>query len=190
MRVSHIPVNLRLWRQGSNRVNNDNIHCAGTHHGLCNFQCLFPTVRLGNVKIVNINPDISCIGRIKRMLRINEGSYSSGFLHLCYHMQCHRCLSTGLWTINLNNTSLWYSPDSKCKVKGQGTGRDCFNCHMGVLPQLHDGACTILLIYMVNCCLKCRNLAVLFFFYFFCHLSYSPFLSDWQKRQPVLFFSS
>ena len=64
MGITHLAVDLGLRHQGCNRVHNDNVHCTGTHHGLGDLQCLLAVVRLGNVKVVNIDADVLCIDRV------------------------------------------------------------------------------------------------------------------------------
>ncbi len=63
MAVSHIAVDLRLRNQCRYRVHDDDIHCAGTDHGLCNLEGLLAVVRLRDVEVVNIHTDILRIDR-------------------------------------------------------------------------------------------------------------------------------
>ena len=117
MRITHIAFDLCLWNQRCHRVHDHNIHCSRTHHGLSDLQCLFPIVRLGNVKIINIHTNISCIDRIKRMLCINKSRNASTLLYLSYHMKSNRGLTTGFRSVDLNNSSLRNTSCSQCNIK-------------------------------------------------------------------------
>ena len=46
MGITHISVNLGLWYECRNRIDNHDIHSAGTYHCLCYLKCLLTTVRL------------------------------------------------------------------------------------------------------------------------------------------------
>ena len=64
MGIPHLPLNLRLGHQGCHGVHDNNIHCPGTNHGLRDLQRLLPIIRLGDVEIVDINPDVPGVNRI------------------------------------------------------------------------------------------------------------------------------
>ena len=86
MAVSHIALNLCLRDKCCNRVNDHDIHRTGTYHRLSDLKCLLTVIRLGNIKIVDINTDVLRIDRIKRMLCINETGDSASLLYFCNHM--------------------------------------------------------------------------------------------------------
>ena len=86
MGITHITVNLCLWNQGSNGIHDHDINRTGTHHGLCDLQSLLTVVRLGNIKIVDIYPDVLGIDRIQRMLCINKACDTACLLYLCDSM--------------------------------------------------------------------------------------------------------
>ena len=46
VRISHIALDLCFWHQCCHRVHDDNVHCSGTHHGLCDLQSLLTVIRL------------------------------------------------------------------------------------------------------------------------------------------------
>ena len=87
MGISHLPVNLRFRNQCRNGVHNHDIHRSGAHHGFRNLQSLLSIIRLGNIKIINIYPNILSVNRIQSMFCVNKTRDSSPLLNLCYHMQ-------------------------------------------------------------------------------------------------------
>ena len=86
MAVSHVTVNLRLRHKRCHRVHYDDIHRAGTHHGLRDLQRLLTAIRLGYVKVVDIHPDILRIDRIQGMFRINKSRDAAPLLYFRDHM--------------------------------------------------------------------------------------------------------
>ena len=91
--IPHLPVNLGLGNQGRDGVNDDDIHCPGPDHGLCNLKGLLAVVRLGNVKIVNIDTDMLRIYGIQSMLGVDEARNAAPLLYFGYRMQCNGGLS-------------------------------------------------------------------------------------------------
>jgi len=122
MTVSHISIDLCFRNQCRYRVNNNDIQCTGTYHRLKDLQRLLSTVRLGNVKFINIYTDIFCIYRIQCMLCINEPCNSSTLLSFCNHMQSNGRLTTGFRTIHFDNTSTRYSTNPQCNIQTQCSG--------------------------------------------------------------------
>ena len=156
MGISHISVNFRLWHKSCYRIDNYNIDCSGTHHGLGDLKCLLSAVRLGNIEIVNINTDILCIDRIKRMLCVNESGNSTLLLHLCHTVQCNGSLTTGLRSVNLNDTSFRKSSESQCNIQTEGSCRNRFHVHIcGIVPQLHHRSFAILSLDLCDCRIQC-----------------------------------
>ena len=117
MGIAHVAFNLGLRNQGCYGVHDDDIHRAGTNHGLRDLQSLLAVIRLGNVKIVNVYADILRIYRVKGMLRVDEASDTAALLYLCHHVQGHRGLTTGLRAIDLDDTSLRDAAQSQRQVK-------------------------------------------------------------------------
>ncbi len=87
MGISHFAVNFLLRNKCRDRVDNDNVDRAGTHHCLCDLQSLFTGIRLGYIQIVNVDADIARIDRIQCMFCVNESRDAAAPLHFSDHMQ-------------------------------------------------------------------------------------------------------
>ena len=86
MRIAHIALNLRLWHKGCHGIHNNNINRTGADHRFGNLKRLLPIIRLGNIKLVYIHPDILCIDRVEGVLRINKACDPTALLNLRNHM--------------------------------------------------------------------------------------------------------
>ena len=53
------------------------------------------------------------------MLRINKSGDAASLLYLCHRMQCNRRLTTGFRSVDLYDTSLRQTTDSKRQIKTQ-----------------------------------------------------------------------
>ena len=156
MGISHLTINLGLWNQSCNRVHDHNIYCAGTNHGLGNFQSLLTVIRLRNVEIVNIHTDILCIYRIQRMLCVNEAGNAAALLYLCNHVECYRGFTTGLRSVDLNDTALRHTAKAQRDIQTDGTGRNGFNIHIGAgIAQFHDRALSVRLLNLCDGSVQC-----------------------------------
>ena len=106
MRIAHIAIDLCLGNQSCNRVYDNDVHGAGTHHGFADFQSLLTAVRLGNIQVVDIYADVLRIDGIQRMLRVDEAGNTIPLLDLGHHMKSHGSFTTGFRAIDFNNTAL------------------------------------------------------------------------------------
>src|SRR5947207_4538357 len=116
VRVSHIALDFRTWCQSRHRVDYHNINCVAAHERIDNFKGLLTSVRLGNKQIIGINPTLGSIGGIKCMLCIYEGSITTSSLSTGNHVQTEGRLTGRFWTINLGNTSTWYTPNPQGNI--------------------------------------------------------------------------
>ena len=90
------------------------------------------------------------------MLRIDETGNAAAFLHFCHHVKCYGRFTTGLWSVNLDDTPLRYTAKSQCDVQTDGTGWDSLNVHVGAgITQLHDRTFSVRLLDLGNGSIQC-----------------------------------
>ena len=141
MEIAHIALNLRLRHECRDRVHNDDIHGAASHHGLGNLERLLTGVRLGDVEIVDIDPDILCIDRIQRVLGVDKARNAAALLHFRDHMQRDRGLTGGLGAVDLDNASLRNAAESQREIQAQRSGRRGLHIHhIARVAEFHDRA--------------------------------------------------
>ena len=127
MAVAHLTIDLCLRNEGCDRVDNQDVDRAGAHHRLGDLQCLLSGIRLGNVEIIDIDPDVLRVLRIQCMLCIDEAGDPATLLYLCHGMQREGRLTGGLRSIDLDDSSLRVAAGTERDVQGKGTGRYGFN---------------------------------------------------------------
>ena len=176
MRVTHLAVDLRLRNKGCNGIDNHDVHCTGAHHRLGDLKTLFSVVRLGNVEIVNVDTDVLRVKRIKGMLCIDESGNSASLLYLCHHMKCNRRLTTRLWSVNLNHTSLRHTAQSECNVQTDRAGRSRLDIHIcSGISKFHDRSLAVGLLNLCNRRIQCFQLII--FIHVFLHANIRSFFA-------------
>ena len=81
MGIAHLAFDFRLGHQCRHRVHHNDVHRIGAHQHVGNFQRLLAGVRLGDVEVIHIDPELAGIFRIQRVLGINKST--GGTLLLC-----------------------------------------------------------------------------------------------------------
>ena len=66
------PSSSAPWRQGGNRINDNQRHGSRTHEGIGYFKGLFTGIRLRNEQLVKIHAELACVCRVKGMLGIDK----------------------------------------------------------------------------------------------------------------------
>ena len=166
MTVTHIAVNLRFRYERRHRVHDHDIDRSRTHHRFRDLQCLFPAVRLGYVKFININTDIPRIHRIQCVLRIDKSGNPPSFLNFRYHMQRHRRLTARLRPVNLYDPPFRDPAYSQRDIKTQRASRNSLHLHPGCgITKFHNRTFSVLLLD-----LRDRRLQRFYFILIFLHL--------------------
>ena len=170
MGIPHLSVYLLSGDKGGHGVHNNDIHRAGAHHGLCNFQRLLAGIRLRDIEIVHIDPDVPGIHRIQGMLCVDKACDAAALLHLCHHVQGDSGFSGGFRPVDLYNSSPRNSADTKRNIQSERACRYCFHVHLcGRISQLHDSTFSVLLFNLSE-----RGIQCLHFFF----TSHNQFLSN------------
>ena len=147
MGITHIAVDLSLGDQGRDRVDNDNVDRAGTHHCLRDLQRLFAAVRLGNIEVVDIHADVLGVNGIQRVLRVDEACDAAPLLHFRDHVQGHGRLTGGLRSVDLNDPSLGNTAKAEGDIKAQGACGNGLDIHLnGRVAKFHDCSLAVLLL--------------------------------------------
>jgi hypothetical protein len=110
--VAHVALELRSRGQGGDRIDHHDRDRAGAHQGVGDLQRLLAGVGLRNQQLVHIDAELAGIGRIERMLRIDEGADAALLLHLGDHMQRQRGLARAFRPVDLDGPALRQPADA------------------------------------------------------------------------------
>src|SRR5690606_10187715 len=92
--VTHFTFDFGARRQGSHRVDDENVDSARTHERIGDLKRLLAGIRLRNQQVFKINAQLAGIDRIERMFRIDECTDTA--LLLCLRDRVQRqCRLTG-----------------------------------------------------------------------------------------------
>ena len=150
--IAHFTFNFRTGHQCCNRVHNNDIQCTGAYQLFCDFQTLVTAVRLGYQQAVHIYAQCCRIGRIQRMLRVNECRNAAFGLCRSNRMQSQRGFTRGFRSVNLNDSASWQSAYTQCHIQSDGAGGNHILIQqLGFLSQIHNGVLAMLLFNLCQC---------------------------------------
>ena len=168
MMVAHLAFQLGTRYQGGNRINHQHINRPGTHQRIGNFQCLFTGIRLGNQKLIQINAQFTCIGRVEGVFGIHKGTISALCLRFGYGMERQRCFARRFRPVNFDNPPFWKAANTKSDIQPERAGGNRLDIdHTIALTQLHDRAFAKGFFYLANRRIQC--LAFIIFVHFKIH---------------------
>ncbi len=122
MRVPHLALDFSPWDQCCHGVDNDDVDGSGADQHVGDFQGLLTSVWLAYQKCVNVYTKCLCVLRVQSVLGVDKGSNAAIALCVRNRVKSHGGLSGRLWTVNLNNSALWKSADTKCDIQRDGAG--------------------------------------------------------------------
>jgi hypothetical protein len=77
--VAHLALDLRSRRQRRDRVHDDDVDRRGAHQHVGDLERLLAGVGLGHEQLVDVDPERLGVGRVERVLGIDERSDAAGF---------------------------------------------------------------------------------------------------------------
>ena len=143
--LAHVTVDFSLGHQRRDRVDDDDIHRAGAHQCVTDFQRLLAGVGLRDIELVDIHAQRLGIDGIQRVLRVDEGRRAAHLLRLRDHVQRHGGLTGGFRPVDLDDASARHAADAQRNIQLQAAGGNGLHIHGGLFAQLHDRALAELL---------------------------------------------
>ena len=138
MGIAHFALDLGLGDHGRHRVDDHDIHRAGTNQRFADFQGLLAGIGLGDQQLVNIHAQIFGVNGVQGMLHIDENGGAAALLGFGHHMQGHGGLTAGFRPVDLDDSAAGQAADAQCHIQRKGAGGDGFHIHGGILAQAHD----------------------------------------------------
>ena len=119
LHIAHFPFDLGFGRQGRDRVDDHHINGAGAHQHVGHFQRLLAGVRLRDEKIIDVDAELARIGRIERVLGVDEGGHPARALHFGNDLQGERRLARGLRTKDFGHATARQTSYAERDVESQ-----------------------------------------------------------------------
>ncbi|MNN30390.1 hypothetical protein D3C81_1440360 [compost metagenome] len=130
VRVPHFAFDLRFRHQCRNGVDDDNVDRAAAHERFGDLQRLFPRIRLGQQKFVDVHAQLAGIRRVQCMLGVDEGSLSADLLNFSDRVQRYRRFTGRFRPIDFDNPSARKSSGTQGDIQGDRSARDDLYLHM------------------------------------------------------------
>ncbi len=93
MRIAHLALDLGLGRERRDRVDDDDVDRARAHEHVGDLERLLAGVRLRDEQLVDVDAELLGIGRVERVLGVDEGRRAALLLRLGHDLQRQRGLA-------------------------------------------------------------------------------------------------
>jgi hypothetical protein len=157
-RVAHVAFDLHARREGSDRVDDDDVDGTGAHECLDDLQCLLAKFRLRQQKIIEVHAQALGIVHVQRVLGIDKGRQTAVALRLGDDLQTDGRLTGRLRAIDLDDPTARYAADADGRVQRQTSCRDRIHLDGIRIVESHDGALAERLLDLVDGQLRCLGL--------------------------------
>ncbi len=139
--VAHLALDFRAGRERRHGVDHDDVHRARAHQGVADFQGLFAGVGLGHQQLVEVDPQLVGVGRVERVLGVDEARGAAGLLHLGHHVQGQGGLARAFRTVDLDDAPARQAADAQGHIEAERAGGDGFDLDdLALLAELHHRA--------------------------------------------------
>ena len=141
LRFAHLAFDFSLRHERRHRVDDDDVDAVGANEHLDDLERLLAVVGLRDEQVVDIDAELLGVGRVERVLGVDERRHAAEFLRLRDHLQRQRRLAGGLRPEDLDDAAARHAADAEGEVDADGAGRNGVDRLDGaLLPEAHDGA--------------------------------------------------
>src|SRR5579875_5390 len=152
LHLAHLPFDLRLRSERRDGVDHDEIDRARADQHVRDLERLLARVWLGDEKLADVHAQLLGIGRIERVLRIDERRRAAVALNLGHDLERESGLARSLRPEDFDDTPARQAPDAERDVEPERTGRDGLHVpRRGRIAEAHDGALAELLLDLSQC---------------------------------------
>ena len=153
--VAHVAFDFRLRREGSHRVNDDDVDGRRANQLVGNFQGLLTVVGLRDVEIVDVYPKFFGVEAVESVFCIDEGCNTSALLCFSNGMDSKRGLTRGFGTVDFDDAAARIATHSQHMVETDGACRDHLHVFHFLVAHFHDRPFTEVLFDVGHCSLQC-----------------------------------
>ena len=138
------PFQFRLGHQRGDGVNDNDIQRVGAGEGFADGQGFLAAVGLGNQQIVQVDAQFLGVGRVQRVLGVNERGQPAGLLGVGDDMEHEGGFAGGFRAENLDHAPARDAADAQRQVHRQRAGGDDVDLpERAGVAQAHDAAVAV-----------------------------------------------
>ena len=147
LRVAHLAFDFRLGHERRHRVDDDDVDAARADEDLDDLERLLAVVGLRHEQVVEIDAELLRVGRVERVLRVDERRHAAELLRFGDHLQRQRRLAGRFRAEDLDDAAARDAADAERVVDADGAGGDRVDRLNGaLLAEPHDRALAELLL--------------------------------------------
>ena len=124
MGIAHLAFELGPRHQRRHRVDDQHVDRAGAHQRVGDLERLLAGIGLRDQQLVDIDAELAGIGRVERMLGIDEGAGAARLLGLGDHVQGERGLARAFRPVDLDDAAARQAADAERDVEAERAGGD------------------------------------------------------------------
>src|SRR6185312_6410195 len=143
---AHFALDFRLRGERGDRVDHHHVHRARAHQHVGDFQRLLAGVGLRYKQVVDLDAELFRVGRIERVLGIDERGSAAGALAAGDGLQGHGGLAGGLRAVDLDYAAARQAADAQRDVQAQRTGGNRLDRLVDAVTHPHHGTLAELLL--------------------------------------------
>ncbi len=144
--VAHLAIQFGLGNQRRHRIDHHHIYGSGGGQRRGDFERLLAVVRLRHQQVINVHTQFAGIGRVERVLGVDEGGHPAGLLRLGDQMQGQGSLAGRLRPEDLHHASAREAAHAQRGIERNRAAGDHRHRHHRAGSQAQNGAFTELLI--------------------------------------------
>ena len=146
LRFAHLAFDFGLRHERGDRVDHHDVDAVRADEDLDDFERLLAVVGLRHEQVVDIDAELLRVGRIERVLGVDERRHAAQFLRLGDDLQRQRGFARRLRTEDFDDAAARHAADAEREVDADRAGGDGLDRLNGaLLAQAHDGALAELL---------------------------------------------
>ena len=138
--VPHLALDLGLGSERGDRVDRDDVERAAADEELRDLERLLAVVGLRDEEVVDVDADPPRVGRVHRVLGVDEGADPAAPLRLRDDVVDERRLARGLRAEDLDDPAAREAADAECDVQRERARRDGRDGDLRLVAHLHDRA--------------------------------------------------
>ncbi len=140
MAVAHLAFDLGPRHQRRDRIDDQHVDRVRAHQRIDDLERLLAGVGLRHDQLVDVDPELLGVGRVERMLGIDERGGPADLLRLGDGVQRERRLARAFRPVDFDHPPARQAADAERDVEPEAAGGDRFDLHLLAAAELHRRA--------------------------------------------------